>query len=227
MTRGTDREPLTGRAPDQYVDRYPMTAPEARPASPGSGFDVVAIAASAGGMSALLAVLGQLSADFGAAIVVVQHLDPRHKSLLAEILGRRCSLAIAEAGASDKLEPGHVYIAPPNRHLLVNEDGTLTLSESALVHFCRPSADLLFESVAGSYKERVIAVVLTGTGVDGSMGVRAVKKMGGTVIAQDEASSEFFGMPGAAIATGAVDFVLPLEDIASALGTLVGAGDGL
>lgn len=202
-----------------------MPASESDPVPTSHPFDIVAIAASAGGMSALQTVLGELSADFPAAIVVVQHLDPRHRSLLAEILSRRCRLLVSEASESDSLEVGHVYIAPPNRHLLVNSDGTLTLSESELVHFVRPSADLLFESVAGSHKERAIAVVLTGTGNDGSMGVRAVKKMGGTVIAQDQDSSEFFGMPGGAIATGDVDFVLPLRDIAPALVTLVTAGD--
>lgn len=189
-----------------------------------AAFDVVAIAASAGGLKALQSVLAGLDADFPAAIVIVQHLDPRHKSLLAEILSRWCKLRVVEAAAGEKLKPGQVYIAPPGRHLLVNVDGTLTLSESELVHFVRPSADLLFESVAGSYHERVIAVVLTGTGVDGSMGVSAVKKMGGTVIVQDEASSEFFGMPSAAIATGGVDFVLPLDEITSALMTLVEGG---
>lgn len=201
-----------------------MTEARPRATLPAGPFEVVAIAASAGGMKALQAVLGPLGADFPVAIVVVQHLDPRHRSLLAEILSRRCALVVAEAGNGDILRPGHVYIAPPNRHLLVNSDGTLTLSESELVHFVRPSADLLFESVAGSYKERVVAVVLTGTGNDAAMGVRAVKKMGGTVIAQDESSSEFFGMPGAAIATGDVDFVLPLQDIAPALSTLVDGG---
>jgi two-component system chemotaxis response regulator CheB len=93
------------------------------------------------------------------------------------------------------------------------------------VHFVRPSADLLFESVAGSYKERAIAVVLTGTGSDGSMGVAAVKKMGGTVIAQEERSAEFSGMPGAAIASGNVDFILRLEEIPDALVKLVNSYD--
>ena len=103
----------------------------------------------------------------------------------------------------------------------------MSLSQSELVHFVRPSADLLFESVAASTKGRAIAVVLTGTGSDGAMGVRAIKKMGGTVIAQDEDSAEFFGMPGAAIQTGAVDFVLPLAEIASALVPLVMREDEL
>lgn len=187
-------------------------------------FDVVAIAASAGGISALQTVLAELPAEFPVPILVVQHLDPRHRSLLAEILSRRCPLAVAEAREGDALRPGHVYIAPPNQHLLVNSDETLTLSQSELVHFVRPSADLLFESLAGSHRDRVVAVVLTGTGTDASMGVQAVKKMGGTVVAQDEASSEFFGMPGAAIATGDVDFVLPLSDIGPALVTLVTGG---
>lgn len=199
-------------------------AESTRPAG-SPAFDVVAIAASAGGLKALQEVLGGLGADFPAAVVVVQHLDPRHKSLLAEILGRSCRLNIVEAKAGDRLMPGSAHIAPPNRHLLLNTDGTLTLSESELVHFVRPSADLMFESMAGSYHERAIAVVLTGTGADGSMGVNAVKKVGGTVIAQDEASSEFFGMPGAAIATTTVDFVLPLNDIAPALITLVAGGE--
>src|SRR5919199_3718839 len=191
---------------------------------PNAAFDVVALAASAGGLAALSQVLSALPRDFPAAITVVQHLDPRHRSLMAEILNRRTAVPVREAEEGARLQPGTVYIAPPNKHLLVNPDGTLSLSSSELVHFLRPSADLLFESVAASYKERAIAVVLTGTGSDGTMGVRAIKKMGGTVIAQDEATSEFFGMPGAAIHSGSVDFVLPLDEIAAALVILVMRG---
>jgi two-component system chemotaxis response regulator CheB len=187
-------------------------------------FDVVAIAASAGGLEAVGRVLSGLPADFPAAVAVVQHLDPRHASLMAKIVGRHTPLKVKEAEEGDRLEAGVVCIAPPNRHLLVNSDGTLSLSLSELVHFVRPSADLLFESVAATYRDRAIGVVLTGTGSDGNMGVRAVKKMGGTVIAQDEATSQFFGMPSAAIETGSVDFVLPLPEIAGALVTLVMKG---
>jgi two-component system chemotaxis response regulator CheB len=186
-----------------------------------AAFEIVALAASAGGLTALSQVLGGLPEGFPAPIVVVQHLDPRHRSLMAEILGKRTRLEVRQAREGDDLRPGWVYIAPPDHHLLVNRDGTVSLSQSELVHFVRPSADLLFESMAASYGERSIAVVLTGSGSDGEMGVRAVKTRGGTVIAQSEESAEYFGMPGAAIATKSVDFVLALEEIAPALVTLV------
>ena len=190
-----------------------------------AAFDIVALAASAGGLSALSQVLSDLPGDFPAAIVIVQHLDPRHRSLMAEILSRRTHIRVKQAEEGDSLTPATVYIAPPDRHLLVNPDATLSLSQSKLVHFVRPSADLLFESVAASFEDRAIAVVLTGTGSDGAMGVRAIKKMGGTVIVQDEKTSEFFGMPSAAIQTGNVDFTLPLNEISSALVTLVMKGE--
>ena len=170
-------------------------------------------------------VLSALPQDFPTPIAVVQHLDPRHRSLMAKILSGRTKLRVKEAEDEELLQPGTAYIAPPDNHLLVNPDSSVSLTHSELVHFVRPSADLLFESVAASYKERSIAVVLTGSGSDGSLGVRAVKKMGGTVIAQDEATSEFFGMPSAAIQTGIVDFILPLEEIAPALVTLVMTGE--
>jgi two-component system chemotaxis response regulator CheB len=191
----------------------------------GAPFDIVALAASAGGLTALSRVLAALPVDFPAVIVVVQHLDPRHRSLMADILSRRTPLRVKQAEEGEQVSPATVYIAPPNRHLLVNSDGTLSLSQSELVHFLRPSADLLFESVAASYRERAIAVVLTGTGSDGAMGVQAIKKMGGTVIAQDEASAEFFGMPSAAIHSGSVDFILPLDEIPTALVALVIKGE--
>jgi two-component system chemotaxis response regulator CheB len=198
-----------------------------RPQSlPGAAFDIVALAASAGGLTALSHVLAGLPERFPATLVVVQHLDPRHRSLMADILSRRTPLRVKQAEEGEQVAPATVYIAPPNRHLLVNPDGTLSLTQSQLVHFLRPSADLLFESVAASYRERAIAVVLTGTGSDGAMGVQAIKKTGGTVIAQDEATAEFFGMPGAAIQSGSVDFVLPLDEIPTALMTLVMKGEG-
>ncbi|WP_435026401.1 chemotaxis protein CheB [Nostoc sp. CALU 1950] len=186
-----------------------------------AAFDIVAIAASAGGLTALVKVLSTLPAKFPAAIAIVQHLGPQYRSFLAEILSRRTALTVKQAQEGDCLTPGTAYVAPPNRHLLVNGDGTLSLSQSELVHFLRPSADLLFESVAATYKDRAIAIVLTGTGSDGAMGVEAIKKMGGTILVQDVKTAEFSGMPSAAIQTGKVDFILPLDEISTTLITLV------
>jgi two-component system chemotaxis response regulator CheB len=185
---------------------------------------IVAITASAGGVEALSRVLSELPHDFPVPIVVVQHLDPRHPSMLPEILARRCAIAVKQAQEGDPLRAGTAFIAPPDQHLLVDGDGTMSLSHSDLVHFVRPSADLLFESVAASYEERVIAVVLTGTGSDATMGVQAVDKMGGWVIVEDPETADFAGMPGAAVETGAVDEVLELEEIAGRLMALVGDG---
>ena len=207
--------------PDEPVASGRSTGPAA---TAGPAFDIVACAASAGGLNALSRVLSQLPPDFPAAVVIVQHLDPRHRSLMADILSRRTCLRVEQAAEGEALAGGRVYIAPPNRHLLINPDGTLTLSESELVHFVRPSADLLFESVAAVFRDRAIAVVLSGTGGDGAMGVTAIKKVGGTVVAQDAESAEFSGMPEEAIQTGDVDFVLPLDEIAAALVTLVMKG---
>jgi two-component system chemotaxis response regulator CheB len=183
--------------------------------------DAVLVAASAGGLSALTSVLSELPADFSAAVAIVQHIEPHHRSMLAEILGRSCALPVTQAADGQRFEPGVVHVAPPDHHLLVDSDGSLTLTRTELVHFVRPSADLLFESGAASFGNRAIGIVLTGTGSDGSLGVEAIKRRGGIVLAQDEATSDFFGMPGAAIDSGAVDFVLPLEQIAEALISLV------
>jgi two-component system chemotaxis response regulator CheB len=191
------------------------------PSAVGSSFAVVAMAASAGGVHALSTVLAGLTADFPAAVVVVQHVCPHEPSLLADVLGRRTALRVKQAEEGDVLRPGTVYTAPPDRHLLVNAGGTLSLSQSPKVHHTRPAADPLFESVAAGLGDRAIAVVLTGWGEDGSGGVRAIKRAGGRVIAQDAETAEVPGMPRAAVQTGAVDFVLPLGGIAAALMMLV------
>jgi two-component system chemotaxis response regulator CheB len=183
------------------------------------------MAASAGGLRALSQVLAHLPENFPAAILIVQHIDPTHRSLMAEILDRRTSLDVKQAEDGDTLEAGKVFIAPPNRHLLLREGGTIALSGALPVNFLRPSADLLFESVAVVCKDRAIAVVLSGTGRDGATGVSAIKKMGGTVIAQSIGSSEFSGMPGSAIRTGDVDRILPLDEIAGALVTFTSRSD--
>jgi two-component system, chemotaxis family, protein-glutamate methylesterase/glutaminase len=187
-------------------------------------FEILAVASSAGGVNALRNMLGALPPRFAVPVVVVQHLDPRHQTVIAEVIGRHTALSVKLAEAEETIKPGVVYVAPPDRHLLINSSRTVSLTHSALVHFVRPSADLLFESVAGAYGSGVIACVLTGTGSDGAMGVRAVKAYGGTVIVEDPSTAEFSGMPEAAIATGDVDFVLPVEEIADVVVGLVEAG---
>jgi two-component system chemotaxis response regulator CheB len=193
--------------------RYESSAPEE--------YAVVAVASSAGGIHALIDLLGRIGSDFPVPMLVVQHLDPRHQTVIADVLSRRTELHVKLAEANEIARAGTVYIAPPDRHLLVGPHGVLTLSDSELVHFVRPSADLLFESVAGAYGERAIACVLSGTGSDGAMGVDAVKSRGGTVIVQDPESAQFKGMPEAAMDTGAADFVLPLEEIPAVIRGLV------
>lgn len=185
---------------------------------------VVGIAASAGGVAALPRVLGGLPAGFAAAVVVVQHLDPDRPTLLTGILARRTPLAVVEATEGAELVTGTVYVAPPDHHVLVTAGGRLALTQTDLVHHVRPAADVLFASMATTFGDRSVGVVLSGTGKDASGGAQALRHHGGTVFAQDEATSEYFGMPGAAIETGAVDRVLAIDDIAAALVALIGKG---
>ncbi len=186
-----------------------------------AAFDVVAVAASLGGLKAIEQILSALPGGFPAPILVVQHRDPRSDSLLPDLLSRRAPLPVKGAEQGERLRGGTVYVARPDRHLLVCPDRTLALSDGPKVEFTRPSANPLFASVAACFRERAIALVLTGKLKDGAAGVRVVKAAGGAVLAQDEATSRAFGMPGAAIATGCVDHVLPLDRIAPALVTLV------
>lgn len=144
---------------------------------------------------------------------------------MAQILNRRTLLEVIQAQEGSILSAGKVFIAPPDYHMQVKSDGSLSLSQTAKVHFVRPSAEPLFVSVAENYKDRAIAVVLTGGDSDGSMGVQAIKKMHGKVIAQDQATSTVWGMPSSAIATGCVDWVLPLDKIAEAIFNLVMYGE--
>jgi two-component system chemotaxis response regulator CheB len=210
--------------------RSKRPAQVARPESPlrpaSQAFPVIAMAASVGGLNALSVILGGLPANFPAAIAIVMHLAPEHKSILAEILNSRTHLAVKQAHSGDRLRRGSVFVAPPNHHLLVARGGRLKLSSAAAekIHHARPSAEPLFATVAEVYKKRAIAVVLTGGDGDGSFGVQIIKERGGTAIAQDRPTSQDFSMPETSIRTGDVDFVLPLNAIAPKLIELVGGG---
>jgi two-component system chemotaxis response regulator CheB len=207
--------------------RLPKPGQDARLEFPAAAvsrsFPVIAMAASVGGLKALSIILGGLPADFPAAIAIVMHVAPDHKSLLAEILKCRTHLQVAEAHTGDVLAPSKVFVAPPNHHLFVVKGGRLKLSSSHAekIHFARPSAEPLFASVAKVYGKKAIAIVLTGGDGDGSFGVQIIKQNGGTVIAQDRPTSENFSMPETSIKTGDVDYILPLDNIAPMLIALV------
>jgi two-component system chemotaxis response regulator CheB len=174
---------------------------------------VVAIGASAGGISALTVLLAALPADLPAPLLIVQHLAPDFVSHLPDLLASKTGYSVVPATDGAVLECGRAYVAPADRHLAVDASGHICLLSSARVRFARPSVDVLFASVAEVFGERVIAIVLTGTGSDGTDGARMVREHGGMVIVQSEASSEYFGMPGSVLAKGHADYALPLSVI--------------
>ena len=182
---------------------------------------VIAIASSMGGIEALKTVVENLPSDFPGAIIIVQHLSPEYKSHLTQILNRSHTLQVNEASEGMELCAGNIYVATPNKHLIVNQDGTLSLSDAPKEHFVRPSAEYTFRSLASSYQEKAIAVVLTGCDGDGERGVQIIKKMGGKVIAQDRETSQVFSMPESAIKTGCVDLILPLDEIVDGIVNMV------
>lgn len=180
---------------------------------------LIAIGASAGGLPALTAVLRGLDSEFPA-VVVVQHLDPRHKSQMAGLLTSKTSKRVKEAVDGEPLARNIIYIGPPDEHLLVSRK-KIQLAHSRLVRFSRPSIDMMFGSVAAVYGERAIGVILSGSNRDGADGVAAIKGAGGITIAQEPATAEYRIMPQAAIDTGCIDFVVPLEEMGATLNRLL------
>ena len=189
-----------------------LAVPPASTHAPG----IVAVGSSTGGPNALAEVLRELPADLQVPVVVVQHMPPVFTKLLAERLAARCSLPVAEAGHGTPLGPGRVWIAPGDHHLLVERKAggvRLALSQAPPENSCRPAVDVLFRSAAAVYGARVLAVVLTGMGKDGLRGCEQVRAAGGRVLAQDEATSVVWGMPGFVARAGLAEQVLPLGRI--------------
>ena len=183
-------------------------------------YELVVLGASWGGLRALGSLLEALPEGFEVPVVIAQHRPAAtNEELLERILAKRSKLEVVGATDKDPLEPGRVYVAPADYHLIV-EPGQLALSTDEPVQFARPSVDVLFESAADAYAERAVGVLLTGVNADGAAGLARIATAGGFTIAQDPATAEQPEMPAAAIALGAARRILPLEQIGPLLAGL-------
>jgi two-component system chemotaxis response regulator CheB len=204
------------------VARMPVVMPIAPPKSQpiSSTPVVVAIGVSTGGPAALDILLPAIPASFALPILIVQHMPELFTKLFAERLNGRCPLRVHEAMEGEQVRPGTIYIAKGNWHMEVvapshgSAPPTLHLTQGPLENHCRPAVDVLFRSVAAAYGSNVLAVVLTGMGSDGMLGSRVIREHGGSVLAQDQASSAVWGMPGSVTNAGLANKVLPLTAIA-------------
>lgn len=189
-------------------------------------FELVVIGASYGGLSALALLLPALSPEFSLPIVIVQHRKKDGDDGLCEYLSKRSRLPLVEPNDKEKVEPGYVYLAPRDYHLLI-EKSIFALSTESPVAYARPSIDVLFESAADIYQERVVGVILTGANRDGARGLAKIKSLGGLAVVQDPKSAESAAMPEAAISATEVDKILPLPGIAPFLNELCHPGQRL
>src|SRR5262245_4402516 len=185
-----------------------------------SAFPVVGIGASAGGLTAVTQLLKYLPPKIGMAVVVIQHLDPKHGSLTAEILARTSTMPVAEVTDGMRIEADHVYVIPPNSNLRLTK-GVLRLSPRTIARGQHLPIDFFFQSLAEDKKELGIGVVLSGIASDGTMGLRAIKSEGGLTFAQDPKTAQYDGMPRSAILSGAVDIVESPKGIAEEIARIV------
>ncbi len=186
-------------------------------------FDVIAVGVSTGGPNALADMLKHIPKTFSVPILIAQHMPAMFTSLLAERLDQVCPLTVREATDGAQVEPGQVWIAPGDQHMLVERQGlktVLQLNREQSENSCRPSVDVLFRSVATTYHQRALAIVLTGMGSDGKRGCQMIRDGGGKVIVQDEATSVVWGMPGSVAEAGLANAILPLPEIAQQLSRL-------
>lgn len=187
--------------------------------SPGTNKpDILAIGSSTGGPQALFALLKDIKGGMKLPIVITQHMPPTFTTILAEHINRMTGWTCKEAADGDVISPDQIYLAPGDYHMQIEAKGTqrvIRLNQNPPENFCRPAVDPMFRSLAQTYSGRILAVILTGMGSDGAKGGKAIIDAGGTVIAQDEASSVVWGMPGAAAAAGICSAVLPLKELGS------------
>ena len=182
-----------------------------------SKYQVVVIGGSAGAMTMLVELLPGFPADFPLPIVIAVHLHPRQDNAHIERLASQCALSVKEADEKEPIQVGSIYLAPPNYHLLIENDRTFSLSIDERVNYARPSIDVLFETAAQVYGPQTIGVVLTGANNDGARGLRLIKERGGLAIVQDPRTAESAYMPQAALEATPVDHVLSVPEIGNLL----------
>jgi len=176
-------------------------------------YEAIVIGVSSGGMKALKFIFSTLPAWFPTPIIIVQHVSAHSDNEWIELLNEKSNLNVKEADEKEKIASGNVYIAPANYHLLIEKDKTFSLTIDERVNFARPSIDVLFESAAEAYKNKLIGIVLTGSNNDGAKGIKRIKECGGLAIIQDPETAESFTMPASAIAAIEPDYILSLEKI--------------
>lgn len=176
--------------------------------------EAIVIGVSAGGLSALTAILPKLSGHLGLPVLIVQHLSPGSDSFLATHFSKICSLVVKEAEDKEAIVNNTIYFAPANYHLMVEQDKTIALSTAEQVQYSRPSIDVLFETAADAYLDRLICIILTGANSDGTNGIKRIRQFNGLVIAQSPESAEVDVMPLSAINQAGVDKILDLKEIA-------------
>jgi two-component system, chemotaxis family, protein-glutamate methylesterase/glutaminase len=176
-------------------------------------YEAIVIGVSSGGMNAMKIMFSLFPENFNLPVIIVQHLSSRSDSQWIKVLNERSNLHIKEADEKEKIEKGIVYIAPPNYHLLIEKNRTFSLTIDEKVNYARPSIDVLFESAAEVFKNKLIGIVLTGANNDGTIGIRKIKESGGLVIIQDPETAESPYMPASALSAVKPDYILDLDDI--------------
>ena len=197
---------------DKKQDPTEAKGKEVLPRQKKDGFPIVGIGASAGGLEALEKFLSHVPQKSGMAFVIIQHMDPTHKGIMVEILQRVTPMKVIQAGDGTRVRPDCVYVIPPNKDMSILH-GTLRLFDPLAPRGLRLPIDFFFRSLAEDRQQGSIAVILSGMGSDGTMGIRAIKEKAGIVLVQEPASAKFDGMPRSAVNSGLADFVAPVEEL--------------
>ena len=176
-------------------------------------YDAIVIGVSAGGLVALVKLLQQLPPYFPIPVIIVQHRSKEERTLLEEVMQSKCSVRIKQADEKEKIKSGVVYFAPADYHLLIESDRSFSLTYDERVNYSRPSIDVLFETAAAVYKNRLLGIILTGANKDGTEGIKMIGRHGGATVAQEPRTAAFPEMPQAAIDTGYVQYVMNLDEI--------------